>query len=66
MTLTEIKAAVDAGLTVHWAHTSYIVRRSPATGNYNVVCTDNGYCTGLTWRDGTTLNGNPTDFYVSR
>ena len=66
MTVTEIKTAVDAGLTVHWDNASYIVRRSPATGDYNIVCTSNNSCIGLTWRDGITLNGNPTDFYLGR
>ncbi len=66
MTLDEIKAAVRAGKAVHW--------KSPA---YTVICDSIGqwliaYChgsqnasyIGLTWRDGVTMNGEESDFYI--
>lgn len=62
MNLDEIKAAVDAGQTVHWANRSYRVVKD-SIGQWLIKC-DNGYCIGLTWRDGVTVNGKPEDFFV--
>ena len=68
MTLEEIKAAVNAGKTVHWATYSYeVVKGSgPAVGRWFVVCTDNGYTTGLTHRDEVTMNGEPAQFFINQ
>ena len=65
MTLDEIKAAVLAGKTVHWANSLYVVTYSDKTKKFNVVCRDNQYTTGLTHRDGVTMNGKPEEFYIS-
>lgn len=62
MTLEEIKAAVDAGKTVHWANQGYEVIRGES-GEYLIRCRHNGHCTGLAWSGG--LNGKPEDFYVA-
>ena len=62
MNVQEIKKAVDNGLTVHWSNSSYIV--IPSRGDY-LIQHLNGSCIGLTWQDGTTLNGKEQDFYIS-
>ena len=38
MTLDDIKAAVDAGQTVHWANTSYIVLRTGSVSTSLPMC----------------------------
>lgn len=63
MTLEEIKAAVLAGKTVHWANEGYKVLHHK--GQWDIVCTWNGHAIGLTWRDGVTVNGKPEEFYVA-
>ena len=73
MELAEIKSAVLAGDTVHWASSAYVVkhvRYRKLTGDYVdygwcIVCVPNGSTIGLTWRDGVTLNGEAEDFYVA-
>jgi hypothetical protein len=65
MTLDEIKAAVLAGKTVNWKQSNYVVRHSDKTKQFLIVCTNNDNCTGLTWRDGVTMNGEPDNFYIS-
>ena len=64
MNLDEIKAAVLAGKTVHWASEAYRVIRD-FVGQWLIVCDINGDCTGLTWRDGVTVNGKPEQFFVA-
>ena len=64
MNLDEIKAAVLAGKTVHWASEAYRVIRD-SVGQWLIVCDMNGDCTGLTWRDGVTVNGKPDEFFVA-
>jgi len=64
MTLVEIKAAVDAGKTVCWKNSAYVVKKMK-NGSYEIVCTLNGYMVGLTWANGVTMNGKPEDFYVA-
>ena len=63
MTLEEIKSAVLAGKTVHWASSLYVVE------NYGeqwlVRCTHNNSCVGLTWADGVTLSDAPFTFYIA-
>lgn len=47
MTASEIRAAVDAGLTVHWSSAAYRVIKDSAN-RYMVLCDVNGSCVGLT------------------
>lgn len=54
-TVAEIKAAVDAGYTVHADNDGYRVVESD--GDYCIVFASNEYTVGLTGRDGKTLNG---------
>ena len=69
MNLQQIKSLVDSGYTVHWSNNSYVVVRHfpryPDTPEYLIKCITNNHCIGLTWRDGKTLNGKESDFYVS-
>jgi hypothetical protein len=62
MTLEEIKAAVEVGKTVYWSNRSYRVVKGVAD-QWLIKC-DNGHCIGLTWTNGTTMNGKPEDFFV--
>ena len=61
MTIQEIKQAVDNGQTVYWSNGSYTVIKS--NDDYLIRCS-NGSCIGLTWADGTTLNGREKDFFI--
>ncbi|MEL7107487.1 MAG: hypothetical protein AAGM21_16315 [Pseudomonadota bacterium] len=63
MTLDEIKAAIDAGQTVHWANTGYIVHRD-RLGQYLISYLPNGSCIGLTDREGQRLNGKEAEFFI--
>ena len=65
MTLEDIKAAVDAGQTVHWANTGYVVHKD-RLGQYLITYLPNGSCIGLTDREGHRLNGKETDFFIAR
>ena len=56
MTIDEIKAAVDAGQTVHWASNGYVVHKD-RLGQYLITYVPNGSCIGLTDRAGHQLNG---------
>jgi hypothetical protein len=62
MTLDEIKAAVEAGQTVHWASTSYFVIRD-RIGQWLVKNSFNDYVWGLTGTDGT-LSDKPEKFFL--
>ena len=62
MNLDEIKSAVEAGRTVHWASRMYVVVKDHI-GQWLIRCTSNGNCIGLTWCDGVTLNGRPDEFF---
>lgn len=64
MSLTEIKAAIEAGKTVHWANEGYIVIKDKI-GQLLIKCSSNGSCIGLTHRDGVTLNGKPEEFFIA-
>lgn len=64
MTLDEIKQAVQDGKTVHWSNDIYKVI-CDRHGQYLIKCTVNDNCIGLTWRDGVTMNGKPSEFYVT-
>lgn len=63
MTLEAIKAAVEAGKTVHWASTSYLVIRD-RVGQWLVKNTFNDYVWGLTHSDGVTLSDQPEKFFL--
>lgn len=63
MTLDQIKAAVEAGKTVHWANDVYVVIKDKL-GQWFIQCVPNKHYVGLTWRDGITLNGEPEEFYI--
>lgn len=65
MTLEEIKVAVRAGKTVCWQSRAYVVVHTPAIDQWLIQCTLNGSCSGLTWADGVTVNGEPQDFFVA-
>ena len=65
MTLNDIKAAVDAGQTVHWANTGYVVHKD-RLGQYLITYVPNGSCIGLTDRGGHRLNGKETEFFVAQ
>ncbi len=62
MTLTEIKAAVESGCTVHWSNNGYTVVKD-RIGQWFIKYVD-GHLIGLTRADGVTMNGKPQDFYV--
>ncbi|WP_194098520.1 hypothetical protein [Marivivens aquimaris] len=65
MTLDEIKAAVDAGQTVHWANTGYVVHKD-RLGQYLISFLPNGSCIGLTDRGRHRLNGKEAEFFIAR
>ena len=69
MTLTEIKAAIDQGKTVHWSNTGYRVIKDKI-GQYligwNIGGRGENYI-GLTWQDGVTMNCNsPDEFFIAK
>lgn len=57
---SEIKTAVNNGITVYWSNLSYQVIKDKHD-QYMVKC--GSHCIGLTWQDGETLNGKPEDFF---
>ena len=63
MTLNQIKSAVEAGKSVHWANDGYKVIKDKI-GQFLVIFEPNQSCIGLTWKDGVTLNGKESDFYI--
>ncbi|MDF3363213.1 hypothetical protein HLM50_19440 [Sulfitobacter sp. Ks41] len=65
MTLEDIKAAVDAGQTVHWANVGYVVHKD-RLGQYLITYVPNGSCIGLTDREGHRLNGKEAEFFIAR
>ncbi len=65
MTLTEIKAAVEAGRKVYWASKNYEVIKD-SIGQWLILCLINGSCIGLTWQDGVTMNGAEVDFFTDK
>lgn len=56
----EIRLAIDKGYKVYCGNPMYEVIKDKI-GQYLIVC-KTGYCVGLTWKDGVTLNGD--DFYA--
>lgn len=65
MNIAEIKAAVDAGKSVHWANEGYRVHRD-GLGQYLITFAQNGSTIGLTDRSGCRLNGAEADFFISK
>jgi len=63
MTLNEIQTAVSEGRRVFWKSTAYEVIKDNL-GQWLIMCHMNGSCTGLTWRDGVTMNETPADFFM--
>ncbi len=63
MNIAEIKAAVDAGKSVHWAHQGYRVHQD-GLGQYLITFVPNGSTIGLTDRSGRRLNGAEADFFI--
>ena len=64
LTLAEIKRAVDAGKTVHWTNKLYTVEKW-GDDHYAIVCSYHDSAIGLTWKDGKTMNGRPSEFYIA-
>jgi hypothetical protein len=64
LTLQEIKAAIEAGKTVHWASEGYVVVKGKHE-QWFILFPSNGHCIGLTWQDGITLNGRPDEFFIA-
>ena len=65
MNLQEIKDAVDSGKVVHWSNVAYEVRKNQY-GDYYIMYIHNGHMIGLTWMDGTTMNGKPEEFFIGK
>ena len=63
MTREQVKAAVLSGTPVYVGNTAYQVIQD-SLGQWLIHCTLNGYCIGLTWQDGTTLNADESEFYT--
>lgn len=63
MTVSEIKSAVNAGKQVFWSNANYRVIKDDV-GEYLIHSQCNNHYIGLTWRDGTTLNGKEEEFFI--
>jgi|TARA_R110000787_G_scaffold285012_1_gene399558 hypothetical protein len=64
MNIKDIKTAVDAGKTVHWANIGYVVRKD-RLGQYLIAYLPNGSAIGLTNRAGTQFNGAEGEFSIA-
>ena len=64
MNLQQIKDAVNAHKTVHWQRGNYIVTHDSRIDQWYIKCLTNGHLISLTWSDGQTMNGHPSDFYI--
>jgi hypothetical protein len=64
MNLSEIKTAVDNGFTVFWKNDGYEVIKDHY-GQYLIKYRRDNGCIGLTNRDGTKLNGDEKDFFMT-
>jgi hypothetical protein len=65
MTLAQIKAAVEAGKTVHWANSGYRVVKDHL-GQWFIVYDRTQYYIGLTHQNGRTMNGEPSQFFIAK
>ncbi len=63
MNLTEIRAAIAEGKTVHWHNAGYVVRGS--VGNELITFTANENSVALTYADGVTLTSKESEFFIS-
>jgi hypothetical protein len=63
MKLSEIKQAIESGHNVHWGNDGYDVIKGKF--EYLICFKHNQSCIGLTHRDGITLNGKESEFYIS-
>ena len=63
MTIKEIKESVNLGKKVYWSKKSYEVIKDKHN-QYLILCVLNNDCIGLTWKDGTTLNGKESEFFT--
>jgi len=67
MKLDEIKNAVLCGKKVYWSNELYSVETYNNFDDiqyFYIVCISNGNCIGLTHKDGITLNGKESDFFI--
>jgi hypothetical protein len=63
MNLNQIKEAINSGKRVFWSTKAYEVI-CDKKGQWLIVCSLNGYTIGLTWRDGVTMNGKESEFFI--
>ena len=63
MNLQQIKQAILDNRIVHWSNNNYTVIID-TKDQYMIECLINNSCIGLTWLDGTTLNGKESEFYI--
>lgn len=63
MNLAQIKAAIESGKRVFWSNRAYEVIKDNV-GQWLIICHLNDHCIGLTWLDGTTMNGNENEFFI--
>ena len=63
MTLDEIKLAIATGKRVFWATLNYEVIHD-SIGQWMIWSRVNDHYIGLTWTDGTTVNGEPEQFFI--
>ena len=64
MNLSEIKQAIGEGKKVYCQTLAYQVIKD-SIGQYLIKCTLTNYCIGLTWQDGTALNGKEANFFIN-
>lgn len=63
MNAKQIKKAIELGERVYWSNLAYEVIKDNI-GQWLIKCNLNDHCMGLTWQDGTTLNGDEADFFT--
>ena len=63
MNLQQIKQAIADNKIVYWSNNNYTVIID-TKDQYMIECLINNSCIGLTWLDGTTLNGKESEFYI--
>jgi hypothetical protein len=63
--LEAIKAAVLGGATVKWGGSDYEVRYDPESESFFIYSLATMHSISLAWADGITLNGRPSEFFIS-
>ena len=63
MDLQTIKVAVLNGHTFYWSTSAYVVKYNER-GGFNILYMPYGNCIGLTHKDGVTLNGKESEFFM--